>query len=67
MERNNTNGLKLKRWHQRPIAWAFIFLLFLISVIFWVSLTSLDLINKEYISYIQIQERKLHLLDEMIH
>ncbi|WP_455198772.1 putative bifunctional diguanylate cyclase/phosphodiesterase [Kaarinaea lacus] len=67
MEKNNSHGLTLKRWHQRPIAWAFIFLLFLISIIFWVSLSSLGLINKEYISYIHIQERKLHLLDEMIH
>lgn len=67
MERHNTSKHLYKSWYQRPIAWAFIFLLFLISVISWVSLSSLDSIEEEYISSNQVQMKKQHLLDEMIH
>jgi len=67
MDRYIANQELHKRWFQRPITWAFIFLLSLISIIYVVALSSLSSIENEYISYNHIQERKLHLLDEMIH
>lgn len=67
MDRYNISKDMLKHWYQRPIAWAFVFLLFLISVISWVSLSSLESIQNEYVTNNQIQVQKLRLLDEMVH
>ncbi len=67
MDRYNISKDMLKQWYQRPIAWAFVFLLFLISIISWVSLSSLESIQEEYVTNNQIQVQKLRLLDEMVH
>jgi diguanylate cyclase (GGDEF)-like protein len=67
MKEYNTNKDMLIHWYQKPIAWAFIILLFLISVISWVSLSSLKSIQKEYVTNNQVQVQKLRLLDEMVH
>ena len=67
MDRYNISKDMLKQWYQRPIAWAFVFLLFLISIISWVSLSSLNSIQNEYVTNSQVQVQKLRLLDEMVH
>jgi diguanylate cyclase (GGDEF)-like protein len=67
MEQHNIDKEMLMHWYQKPIAWAFIILLFLISIISWVSLSSLSSIQKEYVSNSQVQVQKLRLLDEMVH
>lgn len=67
MKKYNSNKDMLTHWYQKPIAWAFIILLFLISIISWVSLSSLNSIQKEYVTNNQVQVQKLRLLDEMVH
>jgi diguanylate cyclase (GGDEF)-like protein len=67
MEKYNINKDLLMHWYQKPVAWAFIILLFLISIISWVSLSSLSSIQKEYVTNSQVQVQKLRLLDEMVH
>lgn len=67
MEKDSLNKELLMHWYQKPIAWTFIILLFLISIISWVSLSSLNSIQKEYVTNSQVQVQKLRLLDEMVH
>lgn len=72
MEAYNMEGYNISKdmhtyWYQRPVAWAFIFLLILISIISWVSLSSLESIQEEYVTNNQVQVQKLKLLDEMVH
>jgi len=61
------NAVSTRHWYQRPVTWAFGFLLALIALITLLAIFSLQRIEKEFFQETLVKIEKLRLLDEMVH
>ena len=61
------NAVSTRHWYQRPVTWAFGFLLALIALITLLAIFSLQHIEKEFFQETLVKVEKLRLLDEMVH
>jgi len=61
------NAVSTRNWYQRPVTWAFGFLLALIALITLLAIFSLQRIEKEFFQETLVKIEKLRLLDEMVH
>lgn len=61
------NAVSTRHWYQRPVTWAFGFLLALIALITLLAIISLQRIEKEFFQETVVKIEKLRLLDEMVH
>lgn len=63
----NSSVTRIRRWYQRPVAWAFALLLALLILITFLAIISMQKIEREFLQETLVKVEKLRLLDEMVH